>query len=569
MSKPRGWREALARWELPAERYPWVAAGAAALLYLFSLPGKIFWDSEVLILNNVFLRSLDYLPKIWTTSVMAGGGVQTNYYRPLPVTLLLFEYQLWGPHPFGYHLVSVLLHALNAALVYFWVARFCEDKRAALWTALLFALHPIHSETVNYPDHFEGLLALSFGLTALLALERRGSLFAAAAFACGLLCKEEAAVFAPLMLGRAWLKRRERGRLLDLLPSAAVLAAYVVLRLTVFNFLGGSWTQFGAQKGAYAALPLRLLTFAKALLVYFRLLAAPYHLYFDRALPAAVSWRDPWAWGAVLACAAVLGALWRLSDWRGRAGLVWFGVALLPYCGLVPFNNILAEHFLYIPSVGLFMTLVLLARRQQWSGTAAARAALAALLCVYCATAARRSLVWQRPRRLYASTLRFNPDSYRAANNLGTLFFREGALEEALNFFLRAAAVKPDYAVALNNVGAALEAMDRRDRAAAWYQKAIDADPGYALARRNFGNVLLAEHEYDRAEKELRKAIDAFPEYDSAWKLLGVALYFEGRLPEARAALTRGYELAPDEQTLRRLAQLNGLLSGQTAAKAP
>lgn len=549
------------------ERYPWLAAGAAFALYLFSLPGKIFWDSEVLILNNAYLRSFDYLPKIFTTSVMAGGGVPTNYYRPLPVALLLFEYQLWGPHPFGYHLVNVLLHAANAALVYFWVARVCGDKKAALWTALLFALHPIQSETVNYPDHFEGMLALFFGLLALLALERRGALLAAGAFAAALLCKEEAAVFAPLMLGRAWMKRREK-RWLDLLPCAGVLAVYVGLRLTVFNFLGGSWRDFGAQKGAYAPLGLRLLTFAKALFVYLRLLVLPYGLHFDRALRPAPSWHDPRSWLAVAACAGVFAALWRKSDQAGRAGLAWFGLALLPYCGLLPFNNILAEHFLYIPSIGLFLAVVLLARKVRWPRPRLAAASLAALLAAYAVIAARRSLVWQNPVKLYLSTIHNNPESYRAVNNLGAYLYRKGALDEALFQFQRAVKIKPDYAVALNSLGAVYQAQGKPQEAAVWYEKALQADPGYVLSRRNLADLLIQARQFPQAEAQLHQALEAYPEYADAWKLLGVTLFFEGRLPEARAALTRGDELAPDQLTRTRLEQLDSLLSGQ-AAKAP
>lgn len=546
---------------LEPAHYPWLAAGAAALAYVWALPGKIFWDSEVLILDNAFLRSFDYLPKIWSTSVMAGGGVATNYYRPLPVTLLLFEYQLWGARPFGYHLANILAHAVNAALVYFVVSRLAEDKRAALWTALLFALHPIQSETVNYPDHIEGMLALSFGLLSLLALERRAKWAAMLSFVCGLLCKEEAAVFLPLMLGRAWMKRKER-RWADLLPSFGAFAAYAILRLTALNFLGLSWREWGAQKGAYAPLPLRLLTFAKALLVYFRLLALPFGLAFDRDIPPAASWHDPRAWAAALFCAAVLAALWVFSEEEGRAGLAWFGIALLPYCGLARFNNILAEHFLYIPSVGLFLCLVLLIRRLPRPGLRTTTALLTALFGGYALLAARRSLIWQQPEKLYLSTLAVNPHSYRASNNLGTLYFAQGRFDDALAQFQRAVADKPDYAVALNNLGAAYEAKGWRDAAAASYRKAVDLDPSYALARRNLANTMLQNYNFTGAEEQLREALKDYPEYDSAWKLLGVALYYEGRPAEARAALNRGYELVPDEETRRRLAELDVQLDG-------
>lgn len=552
--------------KLTAEHLPWLAPAAALAAFVWALPGKLFWDSEVLISQNAFLRSFDHLPKLWTTSVMAGAGVPTNFYRPVSTTVLLFCYQLWGLSPMGYHLVNVLLHALNAYLVFRLVEDLTErDVKLAACVALLFAIHPVQSEQVNYPDHIEGLLAMTFGLGAVLSWLRGGGAWTTAGFyALSILSKEEGLVFGPIM-GMLWLRRRARSGFegwKELAPAAAAAVVYVVLRLTVFNFLDLPVSRFGAQRGdAYASLPLRLLTFPKALMLYLRLLVAPYGLHFDRALPPA-TWGDWRAWLSLAACGGVFGTLWKRGGQREREGLLWFFIALLPFSGLVPFNNIAAEHFLYIPIVGLLLAVLphvlRAAERVEWERLRWAAAALA-LACL--ALNARRSLQWQNPETIYRSTLAHNKGSFRAATNLGVERFRAGDIDGAQKFFRRALLVKGDYPVALNNMGAVTEARGDLDRAERLYRQAIDLEPDYLLARKNLAGIFIAKKKYDDAVSHLNDTLAKNHDFDAAWKSLGMALFLKGDLPRAQAAMRRGLELNADEATLQRLAAIEDALA--------
>ncbi|MEK9146226.1 MAG: tetratricopeptide repeat protein, partial [Elusimicrobiota bacterium] len=422
----------------------------------------------------------------------AGAGELTNYYRPLPVTLLLLQYQLWGPHPLGYHAFSILLHLAVTTLLFLWTERIA-GRKAAFWTALLFTLHPIHNETVNYADHFEGILAMVFGLGALLLRQKR-RFCSLIALALSLLCKEEGAVFIPIIALFEWYRPINNDeasgpwsrRFMGLWPEFLVFSCYAGLRLTVFNFLHLPIGEFGAQQGAYGGLALRLLTFAKALVVYLRLLILPMGLHFDRDMPPASSPADPWAWGALVLGAAILSLLWRWSAKAGRWGLLWFLAALLPYCGLLPFNNLLAEHFLYIPSAGIFLTAVLLAEGPLGRLPRLLSCALvAALLGFYGAQGLRRNRDWQDPVRIYLSTLAGNPGSYRAANNLGTEYYRKGKLSDARSAFDASLRANPAYHPALNNVGAVVEAEGRLAEALQWYLRSAQAQPDYALAHKN------------------------------------------------------------------------------------
>lgn len=541
---------------------------AGALCYASSLPGALFWDSEVLILDNVFLRGFSHLKDIWTTSVTAGAGELTNYYRPLPVTLLLLEYQLWGPNPPGYHAVSILLHLAVATLLFLWTERLA-GRKAAFWTALLFTLHPIQNETVNYADHFEGILAMLFGLSALLLRvdgRRAASLLA---LALALLSKEEGAVFFPIIA----LYERYRpinddeasgpwsGRLMGLWPESLLFLAYAALRLSVFNFLRLPIGEFGAQKGVYGGLALRLLTFPKALLVYLRLQVLPTGLHFDRDMPPASSLGDASAWAALGLGAAILGLLWRWSSKAGRWGLLWFLAALLPYCGLLPFNNLLAEHFLYIPSAGMFLTAVLLAQGPlDRLPKALSGALIAALLGFYGVQGFHRNRDWQDPVRIYLTTLKGNPASYRAANNLGAEYFRKGRLADAKAAFDASLRANPAYHPALNNIGAVAEAEGRLPEALQWYLRSAQARPDYALAHKNAAGIWHKLGKPADTEKEARAALGAHPQYADALDLLAASLFEQGRKPEALEALLRSAALSPSRQTYMNLAILYAAL---------
>ncbi len=550
---------------------------AAVLPYINALPGILFWDSEVLILNNVFLRSFSFLPEIWSTPVMAGGGEISNYYRPVPVTLFMLQYQLWGASPFGYHAVVILCHAAAAILLYHVLKALARDPAAALWAAALFALHPIQNETVNYVDHVEGIQAFAWGLLALLLHVRGKRPWSLLCWALSLLSKEEAVVLFPVMALFEWYRPREekepppalRGLLERLWAHGTVLAVYLVLHVTVFNFLKLPLHQYGAQQGSFASLPLRLLTFAKALLVYLRLLVLPTGLHFDRDM-APAAFGDPWAWAAAAACAAVLGALWRLSrdEPAAKAGLLWFLAALLPYCGLVPFNNILAEHFLYIPSAGLLLTAVVLARRA--SGFLAPGAGVTLMLPVlvfYGWQNLSRNRDWQDASRIYASTLKGNPGSFRAANNLGVEHFRAGRHDEALRSFELALRANRLYPPALNNVGAIAEQRGRFNEAMAWYQRSASANPGYALAQKNIASLFLLAKRYPEAEAASRLALKAHPGYAEAWMLLGAACFHQGRAGEARDAFETAARLQPSPTAFNNLALVYDALGDPVRAR--
>ena len=548
----------------------WPALAAAAA-YANSLPGILFWDSEILILKNVFLRSFRYIPKILTTSVMAGAGEITNYYRPLPVLLFLLQYQAWGTSALGYHAVNVLLHAGNCALLFFWARSLGLTRDAALAAGLLFALHPLQAETVNYVDHQEGMLALLFGLSALLCRQRRPAL-SVFFWICCLCSKEEGVVFAPILCALEALRPEDgtpcaaglRGVLERLRPwrlHACVFVAYVALHLTAFNFLRLPLLHFGAQRGAYAVLPLRVLTFAKVLLEYLKLVVWPSGLHFDRDIARVSTIFDASAWRALSIDAFVFLVLWSAARpfWLARLGLFWFLAGLLPYAGILPFNNVIAEHFLYIPLAGLALAAAAAgdaaARRwlpdRRWSWAPA----LALLLALWTASIWRYNRVWQSPITVYRTTLAGNPGSYRAANNLGVEYVRARQFPAAKEAFEQALRIRPRYAPSLNNIGAVVESQGKQEEALSWYQRSSEADPTYEPAHRNVAATLYRLGRHREALERARAALARHPEDVEALDVVGAASLALGDPASALKAFLQSGEISPCARTFENIAR--------------
>jgi protein O-mannosyl-transferase len=383
------------------------------------------------------------------------------------------------------HLSNVLLHLVNTLVAFGLLARFVADRAAAFWAAALFAIHPINSEVVNYISCRPDLLMVLFSLLAMLAYHRsretgaRAFLGASlAAYALSMLSKETglilplavAAYDAIIHPARESGRHRARGgraparwRLPAYLGFGAVLLAYVVARMTVWNFFPPG--TFG--RAVRSEVPIRILSFAKSLPVYLERLVVPVGLHSDYDPTVAVSLLDPVAWLAVLASVALAAAVlrWGRGDRRILFGAAWTLAGLAPISGVIPFNTVLAERYMYLPSIGVFLVLASLgvtavrrvtSRALGWAAAAAGALPLVALSAV----TVQRNPVWADPRTFFQDIATKTQRSYRANNNVGLEYVTRGDLAHAEAYFRRALAIHPDYAVAVNN-----SASSRRRRA--------------------------------------------------------------------------------------------------------
>jgi tetratricopeptide (TPR) repeat protein len=533
-----------------------------------AITAGFIWDDDDYVTNNPLLEGGDGLRRIWTTT-------ETPQYYPLVFTSFWIENQLWGHAPMGYHLVNILLHALNAFLVgrILWIL----GVRGAWWIAFFFALHPVHVESVAWVTERKNVLSALFYLLAFLAyldFDRSGRwrfyVLALLAFLAAMLSKTVAATFPfALLLALVWQKKNlERADLPHLAPFLAIAVALPLITVqmegamveTVHYDFGFSWFQ-------------RLAIASRALLFYPLKILVPYPLTFNYprwdldAGPLALGW--PIA--IVLALVVAMLVLWR----RDRRGIVlaatFYAVTIAPALGFLdvyPFRySFVADHFQYLASIGILILVVegvaaLVDRVAPKLDLRAARLAGGvgiAVLMVLSILTWNQAQAYHDLRTLWKHTIERNPESWLAHNNLGLLYYDSGEYDQALRHFDRAIASKPRAVESYTARGMVRAKLGDLESAEADFDRAVELDPAYALARLNRGNFYLDTGRYRQAVVDLALFVDDNPDYLPALRSLARARSAAGLHERALVDFDRIVELSPDFDAYsnRGLARIN------------
>jgi tetratricopeptide (TPR) repeat protein len=524
-------------------------------------------------------------------SILRGGywygngprAATSGLYRPFTTFSYLVNYAVLGngPRPAGYHWVNLALHQVNVALVYALGLLILGGTAPALALAAIWGLHPLLTESVTNIVGRADLLA-AFGVLAGLLCHVRGASAAgprrvawlvglAAAQAVGLFSKENAAVLPGIMLlyDLTW---RERATWRRRAPAYAAAA----LPFAVFFYLrSGLHThmviEFIENPLVSAGFWTARLTAIKVVGMFLWLFLWPAHLSADYTYNAVPlfgwrlsNWEDAKAIVALAVClgAGLLGVL--LAVRCRRTGkpllffLVFFFVALAPTSNLIVLiGSIMAERFLYLPSVGLAGCVVAaihaLSQRRFLKRPAAARVAWAALGLVCLAFTARtyaRNFDWQDDSSLWASAVDVCPGSARPHYNLAnTLARMPDRLPEVIAEYEAALRIEPDFAEAHNNLANTLaRTPGRLPEAIAEYQAALRSEPHHAAVHYNLANALAqTPGRLPEAIAEYQAALRSEPDFVEAHGALADALaQTPGRLSEAIAEYQAALRIQPD-----------------------
>jgi len=563
-----------------ASSRPWVIESATALIaltciaYLPALWAGFFWDDAAGITQNQTLRSIGGLWRIWSDP-----WASPQYY-PLAFTSFWIEHQLWGLSPFGYHAVNVVLHGINATLL--WILLRHLQVPGAFAAAAIFAAHPIHVDSVAWITERKNVLSGAFALLTLLAWwrfvhTRRGGdyLVGLVLFACALLSKTAVCTVPLVFLLIAWWREPETWRRQIFPAAGALLLAAGGVALTI-------WREhvhelLDAPVPALSLLE-RALVAGRAVWFYAGKLVWPMHL-----MTVYPHWRIDGSLARQYAfpAAALVGAalLWWYRQRIGRGPVVavlTFWVLLVPALGFIPFDfqrlSYVADHFQYLASMPLIALLVGTAvwglgrlrercrvgavreppeeaRRIDTAGWGDSRIAptSALLLIVLLAT-----LTWQRAS-LYADEatvwrhdLAQDPQSWLAHTNLGDILQKDGRFSEALPHFAAAVRLNPNFASGHNFLG--LELLRNGDARAALehFATAARLKPDFASAYNNWGLALKALGRPADAIEKYRIAIQLKPDNYSAYNNWGAALASQGKLAKAVERYELALALKPD-----------------------
>jgi tetratricopeptide (TPR) repeat protein len=519
------------------------------LAYLPALHGGFIWDDDVYVTHNPLLTAPDGLRRIWFTMD------SPSQYFPLTYTVFRLERSLWGLNPAGYHWVNILLHAINAVLVWRLLKRLSVP--GAWLAAAIFALHPVQVESVAWITELKSVLSLFFILLTLgcwleFVGERSRRFWYGLAlgfYALALFSKTTACTLPAALLLILWLKTKpiDWRRLAQVVPFLALGLGLGLL--TVW------WERFhqGTQGKLFSLGWLeRLLVASHALWFYAGKLFWPVNLTFSYPRWT-IEPAQPSAYGWLVLGIGLGAAIYFTRRFFGRSVAVatlFYVATLSPLLGFVMLYTFrytfVADHYQYVASLGLIALaaagITLAFKTKPWLKLAVG----GALLLTLGILTWRQAGIYRNQETLWRDTLAKNPDCWMAHINLGIYLHDRGHAEEAIENYRQAIQLNPNNPEALNDLGNALAAQGRLDEAIENYRKAIQLNPDYRDALNDLGNALAAQGRFDEAIKNYYKVIQLNPDFSTALNNLGHALTAQGRLDEAIENFRKAIQLNPN-----------------------
>ena len=469
-------------------------------------------DDSVSIVDNPDIRSFDHIPKIFSSSFFG----DRSYYRPLVSLSYAIEYHFFGLCAFFYNLDNVFLHILNALVVFALIDRLFKDRSVAFWVSLLFAIHPVQWEAVANISGRAILLNAFFVLIAFRLFvdfcDNRKVIWLAGSllsFTLAFFCKESAAILPVVLVLYLIFFRREMSKLwYSLAPFFLIVLGFIIVRrhLGITDLFGwGSWN----------ALFLGFMTFAQGVITYLRIFVFPVDLYFDRSRMVFGNVFDP-----QLLATAVFWLAASIMLWRRRSKIdpkiffliFWFALELAPVSQIVTSLGVqpgfisLAEHFLYVPSVAMFVLLVLVVRdlirsiqRKKLISQGVISFILTSAFLFLFLTTIEQNIYASNEWTMLKRSVKQQPFNSRVQYSLGMYYVNHGMIAEAERYFRQAIAMDPWNVRAQVAFGKVLCDQGKYREGIAVYESIRDPGPQESLLKEN---LRLSRDIFDRQLKK-------------------------------------------------------------------
>jgi len=578
----------------------------ALLIYSNVLGAPFVHDDVVFIKNNPQINDLSSLGQVFFQKGLASPRIDiaNAYHRPLLEIINRVLFRSFGPGPLGYHVFNVVLHALNAFLLWFLIRRLGFRDLTAWMTALLFLAHPVQSEAVACISGLSNLLSAFFGLAALglfvwamktkissqKRLLREGLIFLLVL--CGLFAKESTVVIPLVMIFIELFfvpesKRFSLSRWRLIVASSAAVIVFLVWRQWAVGVgLGGLFSN--TQE-----LWLRVKAIPDTLLMYGRVMLIPRGLHYYRSMdilnPGMGAVR-----GTLLLVLIVLllgSILRRKADDSQRSavlfGVGWFILTLLPMLNIIPliheYSFIAAfEHFLYLPMIGAVVALTAIVEvcwsscDKKWLQNIRTPGLVLVIVLTGLMTY-QQNWFWQSEVALFERAVRFEPRMGRVRLLLGKAYYRAGRFQEAAEQYEQALLILTGYwaktkdrpaeafyaglmSEILFDLAHCHENLGQPGQAIQRYQQALQLKEGDSVVMTiNLGAVYLRGGDLERAKASFRKALELDPDNSMAKTNLAVCALAVGEHQKAERLLRE--VLAKDEGFLPARQNLEMLLN--------
>ncbi len=520
----------------------------------------------------------DSLHFISVPEMAAHGGLaalwfhpSTPQYYPLTFSVFWLERRLWGLNPAAYHFLNVALFSANVVLV--WRLLVLLGMEGAWFAAAIFALHPVHVESVAWVSELKNVLSGAFYFAAMIfyvrfqkeirkrrpqGLDPSFRFYAAslAAFLLALLSKTSTVMLPVLIFfGVSWLDPVEPRKLtaFRLIPFMllSALAGLVTMRFENAGGLtvGSEWA---------LAWPAKIILSGKVVWFYLGKLAWPASLCFDyprwRINP-----RDPISYLPTIAVLVLAAILWRRAQsWKTvttTAAMGFFIINLFPVLGIFKIYfmkyTFVADRFQYLASLGPIAWAASFAVGYSRQVNTAIRSAFgAALLAILFALTWTRCGVFESAKSLWLDTLAKNPASFMAHNDLGLIYAGEGRWRDAVRQYHQVLRIRPQSSKTHANLAEALAAEGHLRQAAQEYEEALRLRPRNPYVLTKLAILMLRQKKIDISGALFRSALALNPAYPPALGGWGVALSLQGKFDVALLQFQRAAQAGSNDPRL-------------------
>lgn len=541
-----------------------------AVIYFPATKAGFVWDDTIM----KSLKAVSTWGGIWdlwfdpASAYMQGDRWREGHYWPLLYTTFWIEHKIWGFSATGYHIVNILIHFANTVLLWRLFARLAVP--GAWFAAAVFAVHPLHTESVTWIMARKDMLATLFCLVALLmwlrfAESRRRGHYASALllFAAAMLCKSVVVVFPVTLLILQWWKEGRITKTYLLRTAPFFLVGFAIAIADMLFYQNVQPISLGYS------IPERVLIATHALWFYVGKLLWPVELavIYPRW---EINVADPLGWLYVIASLAVVSTFWFLRGRIGRGPLacaLFFAVMLSPTLGFIDYGYMryafVADRYQYLAGIGVIVLFAAAATygsdRMPGSLRKATRGAALALLALLGVATWNQAGVYRNEVVLFRHVISLNPQARTAHLNLAYALLRgEGASEEALAAAREAVRKRPLYHNSHNVLGAVLSGLGRYEEAEKPLRRAVELNPRYAPAFLNLGESFRKRRRYKEAFEAYLAAVRIDPDYPLPYVGMGYAFFKLKRYEEAVSSMKRALSLQPGLPMAPRLYSLIG-----------
>jgi Tfp pilus assembly protein PilF len=546
-------------------------------LFLVTVTFAVYWqvrsftfvnydDSQYVTENQYVKDGLNYKSIRWAFSSYHAAN-----WHPFTWLSHMLDIQLYGMNPGAHHQTNLIFHIVNALLLFFVFRKMTSNLWQSGFVAALFALHPLHVESVAWVAERKDVLSTFFWMLTMFSYARYAAhpginryLPVVGFFMLGLMAKPMLVTLPfVLLLLDYWPLRRIQFNPpgddhISLIKKQSPGRFLIWEKIPLFSLaMASSVVTFMAQKsgGAVGSMELYPLTtrVANALIAYVKYIGKmiwPAHLAvfypYSESLPG---WQ-------IIGAGALLGLITfaAIRSFRQRpwfvVGWMWFIGTLVPVIGLVQVGlQAMADRYTYIPLIGVSIIVAwgLPELLHKWHHKEKLLGlTVIAVLVMLGTTSWMQIRYWKNSLTLFKHALDVTENNYLAHNAFGNALKEEGKSNEAIRHYLKALEIKPDYAMPHYNIGHTLAVQGKLDDAINHFQKAIQIKPDFASAHDNLGYVFMIQGKIKPAIMHYAEALRIKPDDAEVHNRMGLALVSQGQLDNAVIHFQKAVNLKAD-----------------------